>query len=624
MTRLGLQDVSLAFGAAPLLDKVRFFVGAGERVGLVGRNGCGKSTLLRLLGGDLEPDDGEVVRSAELRVARLAQEVPQELAGEIVEVVASGAEHWRRLLAEHDRLSRQPGADLARLEAVQSQLDGSGGWELERRVERVMSRLQLPPSGRFETLSGGLKRRVLLARALVADPDVLLLDEPTNHFDLPAIEWLEETLLAAPGALVFVTHDRSFLQRLATRIVELDRGALWDYPGSYQAFLEARRQRLEVEARHAARFDKKLAQEEVWIRQGLKARRTRNEGRVRALERLREERRARRSALGRGRLRVDEAERSGKVVFEADDLAFRWPQSERDAFHSLSTVILRGDKVGILGPNGSGKSTLLKVLLGELEATAGRLRHGTRLEVAYFDQHREQLDPEASVADNVAEGNDKVVVGGRTRHIISYLADFLFAPEQVRGPVKALSGGERNRLLLARLFTRPANLLVLDEPTNDLDVETLELLEGLLLSFAGTVLVVSHDRAFLDNVVTSTLVMESDGGVREYAGGYSDWLVQRPDPKTEAPPAATPPPPRKPTGGRRKLSNREREDLAQAPERIEALEADRDAIHGELNDPATYGADSGGRVAELQDRLRAIETDLERWYERWSELEELS
>ncbi|MEM7479843.1 MAG: ATP-binding cassette domain-containing protein [Acidobacteriota bacterium] len=628
--RIGVRKVTVAFGGAPVLDGATFHAEVGERIALVGRNGSGKSTLLKVLAEELPPDEGEVLRTAGLRVARLTQEVPQDLTGEIYELVASGVAELGALLAEYHRLSLElegGAGDLHRMEQVQNRLEAAGGWEIKRRVKTVITRLNLPHSGRFETLSGGLKRRVLLARALVAEPDVLLLDEPTNHFDIPAIEWLEEGLLAFAGALIFVTHDRAFLRRLATRIVELDRGRLTDSPGDWGHFLEQRRQRLEVEARHADKFDKKLAQEEAWIRQGLKARRTRNEGRVRALERLREERRARRATTGTARLRVEAGGRSGKIVFEAEGVTFTYGSgaTAEPVVRDVSTTILSGDKVGILGPNGSGKSTLLKLLLGDLEPATGRVRRGTRLDVAYFDQHREQLDDEESVADNVAEGSDKVTVGGKTRHIISYLADFLFTPEQTRGPVKALSGGERNRLLLARLFTRPANVLVLDEPTNDLDIETLELLEALLVEFSGTLLVVSHDRAFLDNVVTSTLVMEGDGRVGEYAGGYSDWLRQRAPQVVEAKPAektaARPPGP--PPGGRRKLSNREREDLATAPARIEALEQEQRQIHADLASPETY-KEGGDRVTALQNRLAEIEPELERLYERWAELEELA
>ncbi|MCB1057215.1 MAG: ATP-binding cassette domain-containing protein, partial [Acidobacteria bacterium] len=451
MAILGVRDLSLAFGTeAPLLDGVSFQVEAGERVALLGRNGSGKSSLMKVLAGEIEPDGGEIITSPGTRIARLSQEVPQDLEGEIFDVVASGLAELGSLLADYHRVSHhlEGDADLKRLEELQHRIEAAGAWHQELRVETVISRLQLPDEGRFETLSGGLKRRVLLARALVAEPDLLLLDEPTNHLDIPAIDWLEELLLSFGGALVFVTHDRTFLRHLATRILELDRGRISDWPGDYARYLERKAHLLEVEAAQNARFDKKLAQEEAWIRQGIKARRTRNEGRVRALEALREERRRRQGVTGQARLRVEEAERSGKVVIEVKGLSFAYEPGVSPVVEGFSTRILRGDKVGILGPNGSGKTTLLKLLLGQLEPTAGTVRHGTRLELAYFDQHREQLDEDRSVADNVANGNDKVSVGGKTRHVISYLQDFLFSPAQTRSPVRSLSGGERNRLLL--------------------------------------------------------------------------------------------------------------------------------------------------------------------------------
>ena len=462
---------------------------------------------------------------------------------------------------------------------------------------------------------------MLLARTLVTEPDLLLLDEPTNHLDIEAIRWLEEFLVEFRGALLFITHDRAFLRRLATRIVELDRGRLRSWPGDYDRFLERREAALAAEAAEHARQDRRLAEEEAWIRQGIKARRTRNEGRVRALERLREERRARRAGPGQARIRLEEAERSGRLVFEAEDVSLTL--GDRALIRGLNTRILRGDRVGIIGPNGVGKSSLIRLLLGELEPDSGRLRRGTGLEVAYFDQQRATLDPDASVLDNVAEGRDRIEIGGGTRHLMSWLRDFLFEPERARQPVRALSGGERNRLLLARLFARPCNLLVLDEPTNDLDMETLDLLEERLLEFDGTLLLVSHDREFLDRVVTSTLAFEGGGEVREYVGGYSDWLRQRP-----APPQANPaqaraaadsgPASRRESG--RKLSYREQQELAKLPERIEALESEQGELHGRLADPALY-RDQGAAVAALRERLAAIEAELEQCYQRWSELE---
>jgi ATP-binding cassette subfamily F protein uup len=631
MARIGVHNLTLGYGAdAPLLDGVGFQVQPGERIALVGRNGSGKSTLMKILAGDLDPDGGEITMPPGTRITRLAQEVPQGLDGEIFDVVAGGMAELGALITEYHHAVEA--GDLERLEAAQHRMEAAGAWHQERRVETVLSRLQLPATGRFETLSGGLKRRVLLARALVAEPDLLLLDEPTNHLDIPAIEWLEELLLGFAGTLLFVTHDRAFLTKLATRILELDRGHLTDYPGDYDRYRELREHQLDVEAEHNARFDKKLAQEEAWIRQGIKARRTRNEGRVRALQKLRQERRQRRSLTGEARLRIDDADRSGKRVLEVRGVTFQYGAGA-PLIEDFSTTLVRGDKVGILGPNGSGKTTLLKILLGELEPTAGAVRRGTNLEIAYFDQLREQLDEDASVADNVAEGNDKVTVGGKTRHVISYLQDFLFPPAQTRSPVKSLSGGERNRLLLARLFTRPFNLLVMDEPTNDLDVETLELLEALLVEFQGTLLLVSHDRAFLDNVVTSTLVMEGGGRVGEYAGGYEDWLFQRssagavppsdrqiPQEKAQKKQDRKAEAQRRKAERPRKLTYRENQELEALPERIENLEKEQAELHGQLADPEFYRTDDGSGVVRLKERLAALETELAAAYERWETL----
>ena len=630
MAWMSIRNVTLSWGGPPLLDDVTFHIEDGERIALVGRNGCGKSTLMKLLAGDQKPDGGEIALKAGCRVARLPQEVPHDLEGTIFDVVAAGAPAQGALLAEYHHLSHQldDAGALARLEAVQHQLEATGGWQLHQRVETVISRLRLPEDDRFETLSGGMKRRVLLARALVSDPDVLLLDEPTNHLDIEAIEWLEELLLGLRGSLVFVTHDRAFLKKIASRILEIDRGKLTDWPGDYTRYLERKEEMLQVEADQWERFNKKLAQEEVWIRQGIKARRTRNEGRVRALFKLREEARARRHVQGKAAVRLDEAEASGKRVIEVKNAFFTYPEegdeTPKPIVRDLSTVICRGDKLGILGPNGSGKTTLLKMLLGELTPDEGQIKLGTRMEVAYFDQHREQLDDEASVADNVAEGADKITVNGKTRHVIGYLESFLFPPAQTRSPVKSLSGGERNRLLLARLFTRPFNVLVMDEPTNDLDVETLELLEARLVEFSGTLLLVSHDRAFLDNVVTSTLVMEGAGRVGEYAGGYSDWLVQRaeistPAKKVKKAEHEKTQRPAKPKT--RKLSYKEKKDLEELPGRIESLEEELARLQQTLADPELYKRGEAGEIQTTKARLETVESELENAYERWSELE---
>ena len=641
MALLTAKSISVAFGGPPILDGLDVAIEAGERVALVGRNGSGKTTLMRVLAGQIEPDDGTVRLADGRRRALLSQDVPSHIGGEIFDVIAAGAEGLGELLAEHHQLSQRlaAGNDSAadRLDAVHHQLEAAGGWDLQQRVETVISRLQLPAEGRFETLSGGLKRRVLLGRALVSEPDLLLLDEPTNHLDIAAIIWLEEMLLNFRGALVLITHDRTFMRSLATRILDLDRGRLTSYPGDYQRYLDGMEHRLAVEAAQAEKFDRKLAQEEAWIRQGIKARRTRNEGRVRALLKLREQARERRARQGQARVALEDGESSGKRVIVARNLHFAYHDADdpsgadaKPIVRDLSTIIVRGDKVGILGPNGSGKTTLLRLLLGQLEPSAGRVEHGTRLEMAYFDQHREQLDPQRTVADNVADGADKITVGGKTRHVISYLESFLFRPAQTRGPVSALSGGERNRLLLARLFTRSFNFLVMDEPTNDLDVETLELLESLLVEFKGTLLLVSHDRAFLDNVVSSTLVMEGGGRVGEYAGGYSDWLTQRPQStspaaqkkaqKKAAKKAAPAPKQDKP----RKLTYREKQDLEALPGRIEKLEEEQTELHGQLADPEIYKQDGGAAVAEKRARLSELEAELETAYERWSELEEIA
>jgi ATP-binding cassette subfamily F protein uup len=642
MPLVSLRSVTLSYGHPPLLEGVSFELERGERVCLIGRNGTGKSTLLRLLAGEVQPDSGEVWVREGATIARLTQEVPAGTSGRVFDLVAAGLGELGDLVSEYHDLSHRlhlPGVGDAQGEAdapellkhlarVQHRLEGAGGWEIEQRTERTLSRLDLDPEADFASLSGGLQRRVLLARALVREPDLLLLDEPTNHLDIQAIDWLEGFLPEFPGAILFVTHDRLFLRKLATRILELDRGRLTDWPGDYVNYLRRREERLHAEDVANARFDRKLSEEEVWIRQGIKARRTRNEGRVRALKTLREERRERREQMGKVRLRLGETERSGKLVVEAEGVTYAWDGAP--VVRDLNTLILRGDKVGIMGPNGAGKTTLLKLLLGQLEPDTGRIRLGTNLQVAYFDQLRAQLDEDKTVLDNVAGGSDRVTIDGRARHVLSYLKDFLFSPERVRQPVRALSGGERNRLLLARLFTQPANLLVMDEPTNDLDTETLELLEELLLEFQGTLLLVSHDRALLDAVVTSTLVFEGDGKVREYVGGYEDWRRQRPEPepdKARSPrpakqvPAAVEAKPR-PLPRRDKLGYKDQRELEALPARIEDLEAAVAGIHGRMADPAFYQG-SGTEISVIRDRLGALEAELAAAYARWEALEAL-
>ena len=627
MPLLSIDHLSIAFGAEKLLDDASFQLDAGERVCLIGRNGAGKTTLLRLLAGEIQPDSGDIWRQPGLRVATLAQELPADTTATVFEIVAGGLEGLGNLLADyHDAALRlthdHTPESMRRMDQLQHELEAHDGWRWQQRVETVISRLQLPADTPLAELSGGWRRRVLLGRALVRDPDVLLLDEPTNHLDLETIQWLEDELLEFRGGLLFVTHDRALLQRLATRLLELDRGALTSWPGDYANFLEKKAALLEVEARHNAKFDKKLAQEETWIRQGIKARRTRNEGRVLALLALREERCQRREQLGKASFTLEQAELSGKLVIEAKNVHYAW-QGE-PLIRDFSTRIMRSDRIGLIGPNGSGKTTLLNLLLGRLSPDVGQVRHGTKLEIAYFDQLREPLDPEQTVLDSVAGGRETLEINGQRRHVIGYLGDFLFTAQRARSPVKSLSGGERNRLLLARLFTKPANLLVMDEPTNDLDLETLELLEELLLDYTGTLLLVSHDRAFLDNVVTSCVVFEGDGRIREYVGGYNDWLRQRPAPELVAVTKPRPEPkpvirpPKSATSG--KLGYNERRELERLPARIEELEQRQRDLHALTADPAFYKQEPV-TITRRMEELRALEAELEAAYGRWEELE---
>ena len=630
MPLLRLDKVSLAFGHRALLDQVDLELRRGERICLVGRNGEGKSSLLRVIAGEVAPDDGELWVRPAMQVAHLAQEVTLERNDSVFDVVAGGLPGMGQLLTDyHHAASRlehsQADADIQRLAGLQHELEAAGGWQLEQRVETVLSRLKLDGDADFHSLSGGWRRRVMLARALVCDPDVLLLDEPTNHLDIEAITWLEEFMADYQGALLIISHDRAFVRRLATRIIELDRGQLTSWPGNYDEYLRRKEAALAVEAEHNALFDKKLAREEAWIRQGIKARRTRNEGRVRALQSLREQRRLRRDRVGKANLRLQDTEQSGKLVFEADDISFAWDGNP--IVQHFSTTILRGDRVGIVGPNGSGKSTLIRLLLGDLAPSSGRIRRGTRQQAAYFDQQRAQLDPDAAVMDSVAEGSTRVTIGGRSRHVAGYLRDFLFPPERLQSPVSTLSGGERNRLLLARLFAKPANLLVLDEPTNDLDMETLELLEELLMDFEGTLLLVSHDRAFLDNVVTSTLVFEEEGRIGEYVGGYTDWLRQRKVPVTRGTSSRKPQVnyretvAEKPSGKPAKLSYKDQRELDALPGKIETLEAEQVELQARSSDPAFYQLDQE-TISDTMERLQSVTDELEACYERWGELEQ--
>jgi ATP-binding cassette subfamily F protein uup len=645
MSLLTLRRVSIAFGGPALLDGVDLGIEAGERIAIVGRNGEGKSTLLKLLDGSLRPDDGEIVRRQGLRVATLQQDVPGAFDGSVFDIVAEGFGDAARQLREYEELAARPepeAADLTRLGELQEALEASGGWHVRGQVLHWISRLGLDPFEPFAPLSGGRKRRALLARALVTEPDLLLLDEPTNHLDILSIDWLEGFLRDWRGTLVLISHDRAFLSALATRIVELDRGRLFDHPGRWEKFIENRDSRLAVESKVNSEFDKRLAQEEVWIRKGIEARRTRNEGRVRSLIAMRREHAERRSRSGNARLVISEAERSGKLVLETRDLAFS--VSGRELIKPVSLSVIRGDRIGLVGDNGVGKTTLVRLLLGQMAPEAGEVRLGTKLEVCYFDQLRMALDEEKTVFDNVVEGSDFVEVNGSRKHALGYLQDFLFSPQRARTPVKALSGGERNRLLLAKLFTRPSNLLVMDEPTNDLDLETLELLEDVLMNYPGTLMLISHDRAFLDNVVTDIWAFDGQGGIASYVGGYQDYLRQRPAAEAGRPASAIssagtagtddaqgthsqPLPggataasaPAAGAGAKRKLSYKEQRELEQIPARIDALESEQSALQASLADPAFFSRDAAA-FAAASERLAVIEETLMALLERWEAL----
>ncbi|MGH8040937.1 MAG: ATP-binding cassette domain-containing protein [Rudaea sp.] len=625
MPLIQLKRADYSVGGPLLLEQVDLIIDANERVCVVGRNGEGKSTLLRLLAGEIKPDDGEVRVQSGVRIARLTQEVPQDTAGSVFDVVAAGLGELGALLAQYHHLIGH--GDLAALGAVQTKIEAQHGWDLDRRVQQILTRLELPEDADFAALSGGMKRRVLLAQALVCNPDVLLLDEPTNHLDIEAIAWLEEFLRSYSASLVFVTHDRSFLRALATSIVEIDRGQVTSWPGDYENYLRRREERLHAQSQANALFDKKLAAEEVWIRQGIKARRTRNEGRVRDLKALRRERAQRRELTGNAKMTLATAQASGKKVIEAKSVEFAF--GDKTLLRDFSTTILRGDRVAIIGPNGSGKSTLLKLLLGELGPQQGKIVRGTGLQIAYFDQHRIALREDMNALDNVAGGSEYIELDGSRKHALGYLQDFLFSPERARAPITRLSGGERNRLLLAKLFAQPSNLLVMDEPTNDLDVETLELLEELLGAYKGTLLLVSHDREFLDNVVTSTLVLEGEGRVGEYVGGYADWLRQRSPSKEGArqlPEGKSrltnrpPPAPVEKADAKRKLSYKDARELESLPARIEALEADIAARTQALQDPNFFRQDNAAIVA-ANTELAARQADLDAAYARWQALD---
>lgn len=608
MALVTIGELTVSFGGPPLLDQVTCQIESGQRIGLLGRNGSGKTTLLRLLSGQIEPDRGELVFAAGTNVSLLPQDVPQELAGSISDVVAQGL-------------------------AKSATVDHETAWKDEHQVQQILSRMGLDGAAPFETLSSGMKRRVLLARSLVSNPDLLLLDEPTNHLDIDAIGWLEQFLLSWGGTLVFVTHDRMFLRGLATRILEIDRGRLFDWSCDYDTFLKRKEEALAAEEKANALFDKKLAQEEVWIRTGIKARRTRNEGRVRALEQLRRQRQERRSLAGTARLEIQEGQRSGNLVVEAKNVSFAY--GDRQVIRDFSTTVMRGDKIGLLGPNGVGKTTLVRILIGQLSPQQGTVRLGTNLQVAYFDQLRGQLNDEATVQENVGDGYDTIKINGQSRHIIGYLQDFLFSPERSRTPVKFLSGGERNRILLAKLFAKPANIIVLDEPTNDLDLETMELLEERLVQFEGTLLLVSHDREFLNNVATSTLAFENRE-IREFVGGYDDWLRQRPksvvEPASstgrEAVPSSTmgvkdaaSATASTPKERKKRLSFKEQQELAALPELILQYEEEIASLHQAIAQPEFY-RQAGELIASELARLEHLENELKTAYERWEALEQ--
>lgn len=626
MNLITLRDVSLSFGLPTLLDHVNLKVSKGERICLLGRNGSGKSTLLKLIDNQLQADSGDVEIRRSTVIARMSQEVPEGIQGSNYHVIAGGLgpagerlEGYHHLSMKSDQLDQDGMDELHRLHA---EIDATDGWNSHQRINTVLSRLLLDADTNFNSQSGGQQRRVLLGRALVRDPDVLLLDEPTNHLDITMIGWLEEFLLASKVTLLFISHDRRFIKRLASRVLELDRGQLTDWDCDYDTYRIRRQQQLDAELKQDAEQDRKLAQEEVWIRKGIQARRTRNEGRVRALKQLRKERSARRSRTGQANLNIQQSSKSGRIVIEAEQLSFAY--NGQDIVRDFSAMIMRGDKIGLLGPNGIGKTTLVRLLLDELMPDSGTIRHGTRLDIAYFDQQRAQLDENATVIENLGHGSDHIEINGKPRHLISYLQDFLFAPDRARSPVNALSGGERNRLLLAKLFSHPSNVLVMDEPTNDLDIDTLDLLEEKLVDYEGTLLLISHDRSFLDHIVTSTLVFEGNGVIKEYVGGYEDWLRQRSVEEkntlsvADAVPTTGPEAKEKPV--HRKLSYKLQRELDELPGRIEQLELAQESLQADMLQKDYFSQDKDSIAAD-RSRLTDISSELEQAYERWGELE---
>ena len=623
MPLITLQDVFLSYGQPPLIDHINLTIEPGERVCLIGRNGAGKSTLLKIIDGQIIADEGSIKRASGVKVAQLEQSVPQNTQGSVFDVIAEGLGKEGKLVQQFHHLTQQLTHDsspkiFSQLEECQAELERINGWDINQRVESIITKMELNPDVDIQSLSGGYKRRVLLARALVSNPDLLLLDEPTNHLDIEAIQWVEQFLLKWEGSLLFISHDRRFMDNLANRFIEIDRGKLAEYNCNYSTYLTRKEENLEVEDRQNALFDKRLSQEEIWIRQGIKARRTRNEGRVRSLEAMRKEFSERRKRLGTAKMDIHQAEKSGKIVAEANDISFAFGSDT--VVRNFSTLIQRGDKVGLIGRNGVGKTTLIKLLLGELMPQTGTIKTGTNLSVAYFDQYRSALDEEKSVQDNVSGGRDMLEIGGKSRHVISYLQDFLFAPDRCRQPVKALSGGERNRLLLAKLFTAPSNILVLDEPTNDLDIDTLDLLEELLIDYKGTIILVSHDRAFLNNVVTSTLVFEGKGVINQYVGGYDDWLRQRKN-ETSSNPEALKKGKARTTLSANKLSYKDQRELDSLPKIIEGLEIQISEISIKMSD-ANFYTSNRTLITETEKQLTECQTQLSRCYERWELLEQ--
>ncbi|MGR3176448.1 MAG: ATP-binding cassette domain-containing protein, partial [Candidatus Anammoxibacter sp.] len=628
MALINLQNVCVRFTSVQLLDKVNFQIEKGERICLLGRNGEGKTTLIKTVNGDLDADEGVVVRQPNLRIGLLAQEVPKDVSGTVFDIITTGLGDRGKLLSEYHQVSNRLAVEdsetlINRLDDIQHSLETDGGWQIHQSVERVISRMTLDADAEFKDMSAGLKRRTLLAKSLVQEPDLLLLDEPTNHLDISAINWLEDFLLKFKGSLLFVTHDRMFLKKIATRIVELDRGKLYDWSCDYETFLQRKQSVLNAEEKQRAEFDKKLAREEVWVRQGIKARRTRNEGRVAALKGMREVRKTRRQRTGTASMDIQGAERSGQKVIVAENISHSY--NNIPVIKDFSTTILRGDKLGLIGPNGAGKTTLLNILLGKLKPVEGEITLGSKLQIAYFDQLRDQLDENESVKYNISYGYDTLTINDKPRNVIGYLQDFLFTPERAHSPVIQLSGGERNRLLLARLFSKPSNVLVMDEPTNDLDAETLELLEELLLDYKGTLLLVSHDRAFLNNVVTSIVAFEDNGVVKEYTGGYDDWLRQQDsDVNTELSKASKSKKNKKQKKQDQpaKLSYKEKKELEDLPQQIENLEQEQRKLHQTMADPDFFRKERD-ETEKINEQLKSIENELGKAYKRWEELEEL-